>query len=431
MIHLLGRRSARARRFAEQYARYIYRTRTSNQDLLATTVLGAVRDGQESLARWPHGAALLVPTAGDPLGEILCDGLAELSPGGVGAQILRGQLGLAPVAGAAADDVQRPRNACVAKPEVDDVRGNPLANKGCPQHCLAGWEARAEAVGAHSERDHILCVTGASTLPLVKIAIAGKGGTGKTTIAGTMVREFAAWGRRVTAIDADPNPTLAMTVGIDDAVAEEATALPAGLLEQVTLPDGSTGFQLRLGVDEILASVALDGPDGIRLVIAGRVEHAARGCMCGTHAAVRAILGAIAEAPADVVLVDMEAGIEHFSRAAGTLRYVDGLIILVEPFYKSLVTAKSVVSLSAELGIPRRYVVANKVRNPGDLAAIDDFCAGAGLELIGTVPWDPTFQDAESRRAAPFDFAPTSAGVTAARALPSAVFERLAVPAVG
>lgn len=262
----------------------------------------------------------------------------------------------------------------------------------------------------------------------MKIAIAGKGGTGKTTIAGTMVRELAGQGRHVTAIDADPNPTLAMTIGIDSAAAEEASALPAGLLQPVTASDGSTGFQLRMDVEEILSQVALTGPDGIRLVIAGRVEHAARGCMCGTHAAVRAILGAIVDAPADVVMVDMEAGIEHFSRSAGTLRYADCLLILVEPFYKSLVTARSVASLSAELGIPRRYVVANKVRGPGDQTAIDEFCTDSGLELIGNVPWDPTFQEAESRLTAPIDFAPDAPGVRAARALAGAVLDRLAVP---
>ena len=261
----------------------------------------------------------------------------------------------------------------------------------------------------------------------MKIAIAGKGGTGKTTIAGTVARELARQGRRVTLIDADPNPTLAMTVGIDADTAEEAPALPTGLLAPVTAADGSGGFGLTMDVDEILRRVALPGPDGVRLVIAGRVEHAARGCMCGTHAAVRAILGAIAEAPADVVLVDMEAGIEHFSRAAGTLRYADALLILVEPFYKSMVTAKSVVSLSAELGIPRRYVVANKVRGEADVQAVEEFCSDSGLELIATVPWDGSFQEAESARTAPIDFAPDSPGVGAARALAGAVVERLAL----
>lgn len=264
----------------------------------------------------------------------------------------------------------------------------------------------------------------------MKLAIAGKGGTGKTTIAGTMVREFARQGRRVIAIDADPNPTLAMTVGIDSALAEDAAALPPGLLEPVRLADGSAGFALRMEVAAILDQVGLPGPDGISLVIAGRVEHAARGCMCGTHAAVRAILGAISEAPADVVFVDMEAGVEHFSRAAGTLKYADALLILVEPFYKSLVTAKSVVGLSAELGIPRRYLIANKVRGAGDLAAIDEFATDSGLDLIGIVPWDTNLQEAESRHAAPIDFAPSSPGVVAACGLVRTVLE-LVGPAAG
>lgn len=259
----------------------------------------------------------------------------------------------------------------------------------------------------------------------MKIAIAGKGGTGKTTIAGTMIREFARMGRRVTAIDADPNPTLAMTLGIDVERAEEAPALPPGLLVPVTRSDGSTAYELGIPVASIIESVGLSGPDGITLVIAGRVEHAARGCMCGTHAAIRAILGAIAEAPADVVFVDMEAGVEHFSRAAGTLRYADALLVLVEPFYKSLVTARSVVSLSGELGIPRRYVVANKVRNPGDMAAIEELCSETGLELIGTVPWDVSVQEAESDRSAPIDFAPSAPAVVAARQLAQTVVDLL------
>ncbi|MDQ6846046.1 MAG: AAA family ATPase [Candidatus Dormibacteraeota bacterium] len=262
----------------------------------------------------------------------------------------------------------------------------------------------------------------------MKVAIAGKGGTGKTTIVGTIARELASQGRRITAIDADPNPTLAMTIGIDADAAADAPVLPTGLLRQVVSPDGTASFCLTMDVDTILGRVALAGPDGIQLVVAGRVEHAARGCMCGTHAAVRAVLGAIAEAPTDAVLVDMEAGIEHFSRAAGTLRYADALLIVVEPFYKSMVTAKSVVSLSAELGIPRRYVVANKVRGEADLVAVSEFCDDAGLELLATVPWDGAFQEAEAARVAPMDFAPESPGVTATRALANAVVERLAAP---
>ncbi|MGH7687497.1 MAG: AAA family ATPase [Candidatus Dormibacteria bacterium] len=257
----------------------------------------------------------------------------------------------------------------------------------------------------------------------MKIAIAGKGGTGKTTLVGSMARELAAMGHKVTALDVDPNPTLANTIGVTLAAAENAPTLPFDAFERVMLDSGGAVLQLTIPVEQVLETVGLPGPDGINLVVAGRVEHAARGCNCATHAAVRAVLAAITEETPGVVLVDMEAGVEHFSRANGTLRYVDALMILVEPFYKSLVTACTVVSLSAELGITRRYVVANKVRNEGDMKAIEEFCNESGLELIATVPYDLAFQEAETRDAAPIDEAPDAPGVLAARALAHRILE--------
>ncbi|MHB8718288.1 MAG: nucleotide-binding protein [Candidatus Dormibacteria bacterium] len=262
----------------------------------------------------------------------------------------------------------------------------------------------------------------------MKIAIAGKGGTGKTTLTGVLARQWGRAGHRVTAIDVDPNPTLATTLGIDAVRAAEAATLPGDAFERVELSNGGAILRLRTPVEEVIQRVGLEGPDGVTLVIAGRVEHAARGCNCGTHAAVRAVLAAIAESEQDVILLDMEAGVEHFSRAAGTLAHADALVILVEPFYKSLVTAASVVSLSSELGIPRRFVVANKVRNASDLDAIHDFCAQTSLELIGVVPWDGAFQEAEARQAAPIELAPESSGVRAIGELAEALVRRTAQP---
>lgn len=259
----------------------------------------------------------------------------------------------------------------------------------------------------------------------MKIAIAGKGGTGKTTIVGTMARELAGAGHKVTAIDVDPNPTLANTIGVSLEEAEAAPTLPRDAFDRIVLETGAAALKLNLPVRQVLDEVGLKGPEGITLVVAGRVEHAARGCNCSTHAAVRAVLGAITDEASDVVLLDMEAGVEHFSRANGTLRYVDALLILVEPFYKSLVTARTVVALSAELGITTRYVVANKVRNEGDLTAITAFCDESGLELIGVVPFDPSFPEAEGREAAPIDAAPDSPGVVAARTLARRVLDLL------
>lgn len=263
----------------------------------------------------------------------------------------------------------------------------------------------------------------------MKLAISGKGGTGKTTLVGTMARELGRQGNRVTAIDADPNPTLASTLGIDVARAEEAPALPTDILEVVRAADGSGSYRLRMSVPDIVRAIGLEGPDGVTLLIAGRVEHAARGCNCSTHAAVRAILGAVVQEPGDVVLVDMEAGVEHLSRSGGTLAFSDALMIVVEPFYKSMVTGRQLAALSAELGIPRRYVVGNKVRSEEDAAAIEEFSRSTGLELIGTVPWDPRLQEAEAGGVAPLDFDPTTPGVRAAQAVVGAVTARVRVAA--
>lgn len=263
----------------------------------------------------------------------------------------------------------------------------------------------------------------------MKIAISGKGGTGKTTVVGTMAREFARRGHRVVAFDADPNPTLAMTVGIDPRQAEEAPALPPDLLVPVAGPRGERVYRLTMPVPEILAQLGLRGPDGITLVIAGRVEHAARGCMCGTHAAVRAIIGALVAEPGDVVLVDMEAGLEHLSRSGGTLAHADALMVLVEPFYKSLVTGRSIASLAAELGIPQRFGVINKIRGEDDLGTLDEFCRENGLVPLGGVPWDPRLVEAESRGVAPVDFDPQAPAVVAAQALAAALLDRFAAAA--
>ncbi|HZB97233.1 MAG TPA: hypothetical protein VE219_01415, partial [Candidatus Sulfotelmatobacter sp.] len=205
--------------------------------------------------------------------------------------------------------------------------------------------------------------------------------------------------------------------------------LPPDLLVPVQGPHGERVFKLTMAVPDILERVGLRGPDGITLVIAGRVEHAARGCMCGTHAAVRAILGAIVAEPGDVVLVDMEAGLEHLSRSGGTLAHADALMILIEPFYKSLVTGRSIAALAAELGIPQRYAVINKVRSDEDLGTLDEFCSENGLMPLGSVPWDPRLQEAETSNVAPIDFDPQAPGVLAAQTLARALLDRFAVAA--
>ena len=256
----------------------------------------------------------------------------------------------------------------------------------------------------------------------MKLGIAGKGGTGKTTVVGTMAREIARRGHRVTAIDVDPHPTLATTMGIDLRRSETSKGLPPDLFEAVV--GGGSG--LRLSLPEIVAEYGISGPDGITLLIAHRLEHVEMHCNSGAHAIVRAILRDLVAQSDDVVLVDMEAGVEHFSRAGGTLAHADALIVMIEPFHKSMVSGRSVAMLAEELGIPRRYVVANKIRREEDLGPVADFCDWTGLELLATVPWDTQLQDAERQGLAPIDFCPDAPGVVASRELAAALLGRLA-----
>lgn len=123
-----------------------------------------------------------------------------------------------------------------------------------------------------------------------------------------------------------------------------------------------------------------------------------------------------------VVVVDMEAGLEHLSRA--TARHVDSLAAVIEPYFRALETGRRVVDLAGELGIPRIDVVANKVRTDADREAIASFCAGAGLELAAEIPHDESFLSAERARQAPIDHAPDTPGVTAIEAWGRELLER-------
>jgi CO dehydrogenase maturation factor len=135
--------------------------------------------------------------------------------------------------------------------------------------------------------------------------------------------------------------------------------------------------------------------------------------MCGAHATVRGFLGEIvARAESDRhIIVDMEAGLEHLSR--GTGRHVSRLVAVLEPYYRSMETARSVTALASELGINDVAVVANKVRDDGDRKAIADFCRVHAMRLVGEVPFDGSLAEVERGGGAPIDAAPDSPAVRA------------------
>ena len=127
--------------------------------------------------------------------------------------------------------------------------------------------------------------------------------------------------------------------------------------------------------------------------------------------------------PGDVTVLDMEASIEHLTR--GTVREVDALLVVAEPYYRSLETVGRVVPLARELGLERVWVVANKVRSEREEAAIRDYCARRGFEMVGVVPFDERVTEADQLGRALIDHAPSAPAVAAIGALADGLVERL------
>lgn len=214
----------------------------------------------------------------------------------------------------------------------------------------------------------------------MRLAVAGKGGAGKTTLSATLARLAAAEGRAVVAVDADANPNLSVALGIDPEAADSLRPVPHTLVSRKRGGSGLTEL-----IDDVLAAHTVLGPGGVRLLGMGAPAHADEGCLCSAHAVVSAVLEDLGD-PARFVVVDMEASPEHLSR--GTVRHVDAIFLVAEPYYRSLETVRRMAALVAELPVEHVAVVANKVRSAQDAEAVVAFCDRHGFRLAGTVPWN-------------------------------------------
>lgn len=243
----------------------------------------------------------------------------------------------------------------------------------------------------------------------MRLAVAGKGGAGKTTITATLARLAAASGRSVLCIDADSNPNLAAALGIDATQDLRGSVVPPTVVSRRL--DG--GPALREDVEAVLARHTLAGPDGLRLAHLGMPGHAEEGCMCAAHGVVRALLTDLDD-DTTTTFVDLEASPEHFSR--GTASAVDVLALVVEPYFRSLETARRMAALARELPIGRLLTIANKVRDDRDREALEAFTAHHQLPLVAVVPWDDGALDADRDRRPLVDAAPDGPAVTALRA---------------
>lgn len=239
----------------------------------------------------------------------------------------------------------------------------------------------------------------------MRIAIAGKGGVGKTTISATLCRLAARSGRSVLAVDGDSNPNLAAALGVDAATDHEPF-LPASLVSY-----RARGPALSEPVDAVIDAHSSVGGDGVRLIRMGAPQHADEGCLCAAHATVSAVLGELGVREELLTVLDLEASPEHLSR--GTARHADVLLLVTEPYYRSLETVRRLAALAHELGIPRIAMVANKVRSALDEEGLREFCDRHVLECVAVIPWSDAVIDADGRGSRVLDDAPDDPAVLA------------------
>lgn len=228
----------------------------------------------------------------------------------------------------------------------------------------------------------------------MKIAVSGKGGVGKTTVSAFLVRWFAEQGKKVLAIDADPDANLAHALGIEDgADITPISQMKELVAERTESVPGSYGgyFKLNPKVDDLPEKLSVRQGENIRLMVMGGVKKGGTGCVCPESILLKNLVQHLILRRDEVVIMDMEAGIEHLGR--GTSKAVDWLITVVEPGRRSIETAARIRELGKDIGLTRVGLVGNKVRGDSDREFLRK--ALSGQLILGFLPYDDLIIEAD------------------------------------
>jgi CO dehydrogenase maturation factor len=223
----------------------------------------------------------------------------------------------------------------------------------------------------------------------MKIAIAGKGGVGKTLLAAGLAWTLARSGTRTIAIDADPSPNLALSLGV---LSPEADAI-VPITENSDLIRKKTGtaypgvYNLNFSVDDVIRDFAIATPSGVFLIVMGTVKAMGSGCTCPANSVIRNLLRHVVIDRDEAVVLDMEAGIEHLGR--GTAEGVDLMVVVSDANKKSLAVAGTIAKMARDAGIPRIGLVGNRIAGATEEAVVRKAAQEQGLAVIGIIPFDP------------------------------------------